>query len=143
MQNRRKSRAGHAFENHLKALLDINQIRYSKGGKTERNNKPDFLFPGLKEYQDPNFSNDMLFMLGVKTSVKDRWRQVLSEADRIKTKHLVTLQPAISENQTDEMAAQNLQLVVPNPLFPTFNSQQQAKLLTVTDFICLISSKQR
>ena len=42
-------------------------------------------------------------MLAAKTSCKDRWRQVLAEADRIRTKHLLTLEPAISKIQTAEM----------------------------------------
>lgn len=44
-------------------------------------------------------------MLGVKSTCKDRWRQVLSEAKRIDNKHLATLEPGISENQTAEMQA--------------------------------------
>jgi len=52
-------------------------------------------------------------MLGVKSTCKDRWRQVLAEADRIDQKHLLTLEAAISINQTAEMQSKQLQLVVP------------------------------
>ena len=38
-------------------------------------------------------------MLAVKTTAKDRWRQVLVEAERVETKHLLTLQEGISEIQ--------------------------------------------
>lgn len=143
VQNRRKSRAGHAFENHLATLFDANQIHYSKGVKTERNNKPDFLFPGIHEYRDSGFLEHLLTMLGVKTTAKDRWRQLLAEADRVKTKHLITLQPAISENQTDEMRAQNVSLVVPYPLLSTFSQAQKTELLSVKDFIRLVNDKQQ
>lgn len=142
VQNRRKSRAGHAFEHHLSKVFDAHQVRYHKGARTERNNRPDFLFPGIREYQSTTYDDQRLLMLGVKTSVKDRWRQVLAEADRITTKHLITLQPAISVNQTDEMKAQSLQLVIPAPLFPTFSTNQQMDLLTVNDFIEIAKSKQ-
>lgn len=142
VQNRRKSRAGHAFENHLLKLFQMHQLRYSRGARTERNNKPDFLFPGIREYRSASFASDRLLMLGVKTSVKDRWRQVLSEADRIGTKHLITLQPAISKNQTDEMKAQQVQLVVPSPILVTFGPNQQKDLITVKDFIALVKEKQ-
>ena len=47
IHNRRKSRAGHAFENHLDVIFKNNGLIYDKGAKTERNNKPDFLFPGI------------------------------------------------------------------------------------------------
>lgn len=143
VQNRRKSRAGFAFENHLAQIFTICEIQYSKGVKTERNNKPDFLFPGKKYYHDTNFTVQLLTMLGVKTSAKERWRQVLAEADRIENKHLITLEPAISKNQTDEMIAQNLQLVLPKPLMDTFSDEQKTSLITLSDFISIVRDKQR
>jgi hypothetical protein len=59
-------------------------IRYARGAETENRNKPDFLFPGQAEYRDPAFPADRLTMLGAKSTVQDRWRQVLSEAARSK-----------------------------------------------------------
>lgn len=53
------------------------------------------------------------FELPIRLGNKDCWRQVLSESIRIDTKHLVALEAAISEPQTNEMQAQMLQLVVP------------------------------
>jgi hypothetical protein len=63
-------------------------------------------------------------MLGSKSSCKDRWRQVLSETERIPHKHLLTLEPGISENQTDEMRAKLLQLVLPASLHTTYREAQ-------------------
>jgi len=143
VQNRRKSRAGFAFEHHLAYIFDCNSIEYSRSQKTERNNKPDFLFPGIKYYINPNFNTQLLTMLGVKTSAKDRWRQVLAEAELIKQKHLITLEPAISTNQTEEMIAQNLQLVIPKPLMITYTTEQQTKLISLFDFITIIREKQK
>ncbi len=74
-------------------------------------------------------------MLGAKTTCKDRWRQVLAEANKIKRKHLITLQPAISEDQTTEMKDKNLQLIVPQSLHPTFTKNQQKWLITFSDFV--------
>lgn len=142
VHNRRKSRAGHSFENHLAALFNENSISYSKGQKTERNNKPDFLFPGVTEYHKAEFDENLLTLLGVKTTAKDRWRQVLSEADRIPNKHLITLQPSITENQTKEMRSQSLQLVIPEPIFPTYTDSQQEHLIDLSDFIQLVTSRQ-
>lgn len=143
VQNRRKSRAGYAFEHHLAEIFDANQVRYSRGAKTERNNKPDFLFPGINFYNTEQFPVELLVMLGVKTSAKDRWRQILSEADRINLKHLITLEPAISKNQTDEMKAQSLQLVVPQPIFDTYLPEQHAQLITLADFLQVVSGNQK
>ncbi len=143
VQNRRKSRAGFAFENHLAHIFNASEIQYSKGAKTERNNKPDFLFPGIDYYHKADFTTQLLTMLGVKTSAKERWRQVLAEADRINNKHLITLEPAISRNQTDEMIAQNLQLVLPQPLMETYTEEQQTSLITLSDFIGIVREKQQ
>ncbi|MEJ1958214.1 MAG: type II restriction endonuclease [Nitrosomonadales bacterium] len=87
------------------------KVRYSRTAITENKSKPDFIFPGQTEYHNPAFNPLNLTMLGVKSTCKDRWRQVLAEADRIKRKHLLTLEAAISTNQTDEMQAKDLQLV--------------------------------
>ncbi|WP_281637052.1 type II restriction endonuclease [Flavobacterium marginilacus] len=142
VQNRRKSRAGFAFENHLESIFKSQKISFSKGAKTERNNKPDFLFPSIINYHKPDFPVELLTMLGVKTTAKDRWRQVLSEADRISQKHLITLEPAISLNQTDEMFAQNLQLVIPQSLKETFTASQQLNLLSLQDFLYVVRQRQ-
>jgi len=141
VQNKRKSRAGYAFENHLAEIFDQSSISYSRGAKTERNNKPDFLFPGVREYFDPMFPNAQLTMLGLKTTAKDRWRQVIPEADRISPKHLITLEPAISRNQTDEMRVQAVQLVIPKSIVPTYSVDQQRDLLCLEDFICLVKKR--
>lgn len=142
VQQRRKSRVGHALENHLEALFSAHGVRYARGAETENRNKPDFLFPGQAEYRDPTFAADQLTMLGAKSTCKDRWRQVLSEAQRIPGKHLLTLEPGISENQTDEMRAKQLQLVLPARLHETYRKRQQSWLFTVDNFLSLVKKQQ-
>lgn len=107
VQNRRKSRAGLSLENHVEALLQSQKIMYSHTPVTENKSKPDFIFPHIDVYRDKTYPAIDLMMLGVKSTCKDRWRQVLSEADRIEHKHLLTLESAISENQTNEMKDKN------------------------------------
>ncbi len=68
VQNRRKSRAGLALENHLEALFKAHQLRFDRGKETENRNKPDFLFPGQAEYRDPLFPAARLTMLGAKST---------------------------------------------------------------------------
>ncbi len=142
VQNRRKSRMGLSLENHVEAVLAARRIRYERGARTEGRSKPDFLFPGAAEYADAAFDPARLAMLGVKSTLKDRWRQVLAEAARITTKHLLTLEPGISVHQTDEMAGHGLQLVVPRRLHPTFTEGQSAWLIDFGDFLELISARQ-
>ncbi len=142
VQNRRKSRAGYSLENHLQALLTARKIKFQRGVETENKNKPDFLFPGQSEYRDPGFDVAKLTMLGSKSTCKDRWRQVLSEASRISHKHLLTLEPGISENQTDEMKAKQLQLVVPSAIHSTYKASQRSWLMNVSQFVKLVEDRQ-
>lgn len=135
VQNRRKSRSGQAFENHLAALFNVHRLRYERGAVTERNARPDFLFPSRRAYFDISFPADRLRMLGAKTTAKDRWRQVLTEADRVRSKHLITLEPAISERQTDEMRSLGVQLVVPRGIQATYTPSQRAWIWSLQDFI--------
>lgn len=140
---RRKSRAGTAFENQLCMLFDARSIRYSSQAYTEGKSKPDFIFPSVDNYLDPKFPVARLTMLGAKTTIKERWRQVLDEADRITNKHLITLEPAVSEDYTRAMEKNHLNLVVPEPLFETFTPTQRNWLMNVSDFCELIEDRQR
>ncbi len=142
VQNRRKSRAGHAFEHHLEYIFTSHEIRFQRGAETENRTKPDFLFPGAIEYHDSGFPVEGLTMLGVKSTCKDRWRQVLAEADRIRGKHLATLEPGISTFQTSEMQANKLQLVVPYPVQETYTDKQRSWLWSVNDFIAEVKDRQ-
>jgi hypothetical protein len=142
VQNRRKSRVGAALESHLASVFDACAIRYSRTEPTENKSKPDFLFPGIAEYRKAGFPDDLLTMLGAKTTCKDRWRQVLSEAAKINTKHLVTLEAAISEPQTNEMQAHRLQLVIPRALHETYTAAQRGWLMSLRDFIGIVEVRQ-
>lgn len=142
VQNRRKSRAGSAFENHLEFMFVQRGIHYSRTPVTEGRSKPDFLFPGKAQYQDQSFPSALLTMLGVKSSCKDRWRQILSEADRVNFKHLLTLEPGISENQTAEMQAKNVQLVLPQRIHDSYTAKQRAWVMTVAGFVNLVEERQ-
>lgn len=142
VQERRQFRVGAALKNHLSALFDAFGPPYSRSAKTENSAKPDFLFPGIEEYRNPDFNASRLTMLGAKSTCKDRWWQVLSEAERIPHKHLLTLEPAISQNQTNEMTAHKLQLVLPSTLHDTYLPEQREHLFTITDFIQLVTQRQ-
>lgn len=142
VQNRRKSRAGHALENHLECGFKELGIQYSRTAVTENKSKPDFIFPGHAEYHDEGYDVQKLTMLGVKSSCKDRWRQVLSEAARIENKHLFTLEAAISINQTNEMIDRKLQLILPSRLHDSYAQSQRAWLMNLVDFTDLVLKRQ-
>lgn len=140
--NRRKSRAGHALEHHLGAIFRENKIKFGSQVRTEGNKKTDFLFPGADEYHDEDFPCSLLRMLGAKTTCKDRWRQILNEADRISNKHLITMQAGISVNQTDEMKDAGVTLVVPKGIRESYTDAQKSEILTLQDFISEIKRLQ-
>lgn len=135
--NRRKSRAGRSLEHHLSAIFDENELEYSSQAVTEGNKKPDFLFPSQEAYHDLGFSTERLVSLAAKTTCKDRWRQVLNEADRLRDrpKYLCTLQQGISGAQMDEMQAENVILVVPKPYIHTYPKDRRARIWTISRFI--------
>jgi hypothetical protein len=142
VQNRRKSRAGSALENHLEHLFGLLGIKSDRTPVTEGKAKPDFLFPGVAAYQNAAFPAELLTMLGAKSTCKDRWRQVLVEADRIDEKHLLTLEPSISANQTDEMRQRKVQLVLPSGLHKTYTVAQRQWIISVADMIGLVLERQ-
>ncbi|QEY11566.1 type II restriction endonuclease [Cellvibrio sp. KY-YJ-3] len=139
---RRSSRAGHALENHLSNIFDASKISYSWGAITENKKRPDFLFPSITHYSNTVFPSEKLNMLGVKTTCKDRWRQVLTEANKITHKHLFTLQPKISPNQTEEMIASNLRLVIPKSIHSTYTEKQREWLLDFDSFLNIVKKNQ-
>jgi hypothetical protein len=143
VQNRRKSRVGLALENHTEIVFQAMGIRYRRAAVTENKSKPDFLFPGQAEYKDENFDPLLLTMLGVKSTCKDRWRQILAEANRINLKHLLTLETSISGSQTNEMIEQRVQLVVPRSLHATYSNDQRAWLYDVRGFTDLVHARQQ
>ena len=135
--NRRKSRAGKSLEHHLTTLFNGNDLQFTAQAVTEGNKRPDFIFPSEKAYHDMSFSTDKLISLAAKTTCKDRWRQVLNEADRLrlKQKFLCTLQQGISSPQLKEMKAENVVLVVPSEYIVKYPQQYQSEIWSVKKFI--------
>lgn len=140
--NRRKSRAGKSLEHHLADIFAINKLVFEEQAVTEDNKKPDFLFPNGKCYHDLLFPADNLIVLGAKTTCKDRWHQVLTEADRVNIKFLFTLQQGISKNQLKEMHDSHLKLVVPHKYITSFPQEYQSELFDLAGFIQMVRKKQ-
>lgn len=135
--NRRKSRAGKSLEHHLAAIFDENKIRYTAQAVTEGNKRPDFLFPSEDEYHDMTFAVEKLCTLAAKTTCKDRWRQILNEADRLRgeNKYLCTMQQGISATQMDEMQAEKVILVVPKAYHSAYPKEKRERIWTLGKFV--------
>jgi type II restriction enzyme len=140
--NRRKSRAGKSLEHHLSEVFNIWKLSYTSQAITEQNKKPDFIFPNIETYfSEPVGSNKLVF-LGAKTTCKDRWRQIVGEADRIPQKHLFTLQQGISGNQLKEMKSAGVTLVVPKPYLTSFPKDYREDIWTLDKFVKYVESTQ-
>lgn len=140
--NRRKSRAGKSLEHHLASIFDANKIVYEKQVVTENRKTPDFIFPNGKCYHNFEFPSENLISLAAKTTCKDRWRQIITEADRIDEKHLFTLQCGITSNQLKEMAESRVKLVVPEEYRKSFPSGFKDSLLNLSQFIGYVKRNQ-
>ena len=136
---RRRSRAGGALELNVRQILLEEQfvegIHFDYKQRSEERREPDFLFPSAGVYHDSDFRSDRLRMLAVKTTLRDRWRQIIQEAARIPQKHVLTLQPGVSENQFKEIQEANLSLVVPKSLHDRYSPSIRPHLQTLESFL--------
>lgn len=141
--NRRKARAGKSLEHHLSDIFRHNDLMFEEQAVTEGNKRPDFVFPSGLCYHDLNFPTERLVVLGAKNSCKDRWRQVLTEADRVERKYLFTMQPGVSRNQLKEMHDSLLTLVVPHGHLDYFPIDYRKEIKDLRGFIQMVKEKQR
>jgi len=139
--NRRKSRAGKSLEYHLEAIFQGNKLNYESQVITEERKRPDFIFPSGSVYHNPAYPADKIVVLGAKTTCKDRWRQVINEADRVKTKYLCTLQQGISPQQLSEMESENVVLVVPEKYIKAYPKEHREKIFSLAKFIHFVREK--
>lgn len=135
LTNRRKSRSGRSLELQARRIFDEERLAYSWTPQTEEKKTPDFIFPSIDHYHDERWPAERLRMLAAKTTCKDRWRQILNEADRIPVKHLLTLQEGVSINQHREMREAGVRLVVPEGLTEAYPAEVREELLTLEHFM--------
>jgi len=141
IMNRRKARAGRSFENHIEYLLNQSKIPHKMRPSLGSDGKPDIIIPDENAYFNDKFPREKLFVIGLKTSCKDRWRQVLNEAPKHKTKHIVTLQPGISNNQLTEMNTAGISLVVPKDLHNAYPNNHAINLLSIEEFFQTVKTQ--
>ena len=54
----------------------------------------------------------------------------------------MTLEPAISANQTDQMQAERVQLVIPAAIQASYREEQRGWLMSLGDFVRHVSGKE-
>jgi type II restriction enzyme len=134
--NRRKSRAGRSLENHVEHLLREAHVPHEM--RPGIDGRPDIVIPSREAYRDPSYPVEKLFIVGVKTTCKDRWRQVLNEGKRVPQKHILTMQPGISGNQLNEMHDADVTLIVPQKLHKEYPPKHRITLLSLEQFIASV-----
>ena len=137
--NRRKIRTGLSLEWHIRAILNEENLtedqQYSYQPESETGKRPDFLFPSESAYKNECFPSQKLLMLAVKTTCKERWHQILDEADRVPIKHLLTLQEGVSKREFQRMTDAGVQLVIPEPLKCEFDESIRPHLQSLESFV--------
>ncbi len=136
--NRRRSRAGRSFENHIRFTLRDAEIPFEH--QPDVDGRPDFIIPSAAPYNDYDYPVDRLFVIGAKTTSRERWRQLLDEGRRVRSKYFMTLQPNMSNRQFDAIVDADVRLVVPESLHTGYpiGAIRSNELLSVHRFIDMV-----
>jgi hypothetical protein len=130
----RKSRAGRSLENHVEGVLADGGLPFQMRQVLD-GTRPDIVIPGKTSYDNPEYPVEKLLIMGVKHTCKDRWRQVLKEAPRVRHRYIFTVQHGISSLQLDEMFGAGVSLIVPFALHKEYPRTHRKRLLTLQAFI--------
>ena len=134
---RRKARSGRSLELHVREILleesfvENQDFTY----QPKAGNNPDFLFPNETAYLDPSFPRERLRMLAVKTTLRDRWRQVTEECSDLPERFLLTLQEGVSENQFRLISDAGIRLVVPRVRIAKYAKNIRPHILTIESLL--------
>ncbi len=104
----RKARAGKAFEHIIRTLF--NQLDYPYTSQPVINGKPDFLLPSEEHFRN-NAMDSVIFT--VKRTLKERWRQIVTEGTRGYLFFLATIDTKISSKQLSQIKNHRIYVVVP------------------------------
>jgi hypothetical protein len=139
IQQRRRIRSEVSLLLQLKAIFEEEGLtegqQYDFRAETEPGNLPDFVFPSLRDYHDPEFSDAKLRVLIARTTCKTRWKTAQNIAPRAARKHFLSLQEGVSERQFRDMQEAGVVLVVPTPLLKHYPENVRSELVPLQTFI--------
>lgn len=110
----RKTRAGRSFEFHIASVLKDGRIRFEEQAITG-GRRPDFVLPDLRTLKSVDRSNTEALVIAAKTTLRDRWKGLSSEALRCHV-FLATVDDRVMTPVIDELAHEGITLVVPESL---------------------------
>jgi hypothetical protein len=105
----RRPRAGKAFEHVINVLFST--LEYPYTSQPVINGQPDFLLPGIDHYKR-NPMDCIIFT--VKRSLRERWRQIVTEGTRGHMFFLATIDENIGDRDLGEMLHNRIYLVMPD-----------------------------
>jgi len=132
---RRKARRGRSLEIHLESLFTARQLPYERQVETEPGSSSDFILPGIDAYRALDTSTGTepgVLHLGAKSTARERWKQVLSEATKLRRRHLATLDPHLSHASLHAMSELEVVPVMPARLGALY---ERHSIMTVEGFI--------
>ena len=132
---RRKARRGRSLEIHLEALFTARELPYERQVETEPGSTSDFILPGIAAYRALDGANGReggVLHLGAKSTARERWKQVLSEASRLRRRNLATLDPQLSDASLTAMVEHDVIPVMPARLGALYNNDS---VMSVEGFI--------
>src|SRR3990170_4283733 len=115
-------------------MYDINlkQLNYPFDEQQVINGKPDFLMPSRRHY-DRNLMDCIIFT--AKRTLRERWRQIVTEGTRGLGFYLATIDEGISAPQLGEMLNHRIYIVVPENIKRKIASYNAApNVITYEDF---------
>jgi EcoRII C terminal len=110
--NSRKSRAGTSFELVVTALFERLNYPHMRQPVLGDSN-PDYVMPSLEYYE--KYSADCI-LFTCKRTLRERWRQVITEGKTSGTYYLATIDKKLSSPEISRMKDRNVCLVVPASL---------------------------
>ena len=141
-KNARFSRAGAAFESHIAALLRSAEVSFAQPPRMPDGSKPDFLFPSTTAYNDGSVPDAQLTFLAAKTTTKERWRQVVTEASRLEEKFLITMDRQLNADVLEAMRQNHVRAVIPASLQVEYGPVLATHMTSVRSFIDLVRERE-
>lgn len=134
---RRKARSGRSLELHMREILIEEDFLENRDFtyQPKAGNNPDFLFPNERAYLDSGWPRERIRMLAVKTTFKDRWRQVAEECADLPVRHLLTVQEGVSEAQFRLINNAGIRLVVPQKQIGKYAEVLRPEIMTLESFL--------
>src|ERR1700754_963703 len=107
----RRARAGSAFEYVLRDLFG--RLQYPFTRQALKDGTPDFVMPSIEHYS--RHAADCIIFTAKRT-LRERWRQIVTEGKRGLGFFLATIDGTVSERDLEEMNASRIHLVIPERL---------------------------